>query len=161
MREPPAILDSCQVLVYALVDEAVTYTGKSLVFHDGRKVDPALHLAIALNLFEDDFLLCRCNDVWDVLGVSGHTSLDEARHSAERAYRGISAKWVAFRELTAEERRGRRDSPPCAGVAPSTGKRRNSWGLTIAGAHVLYVKCQVQTAERAALSSTVRPHQGS
>ena len=54
--------------------------------------------------FEGDFLLCRCTEDWDVLGVSGHASLAEARESAERTYRGISARWLPFRELTSEER---------------------------------------------------------
>ena len=74
------------------------------MFHDDRAVDPASRLVVALNLYEDDFLLLRCTDNWEVLGVSGHASLAEARDSAERTYRGISAEWLAFRELTTEER---------------------------------------------------------
>ena len=104
MLEPPAILDSCQVLLYAAPSEAVRYTGSPVVFHDGRAVDPANRLVIALDLYEDDFLLLRCTDDWDVLGVSGHASLAEARASAERTYRGISAEWFPFMELTAEKR---------------------------------------------------------
>jgi hypothetical protein len=103
MLEPPAILDSCQVLLYAAPDSSVRYSGSPVVFHDGRAVDPAERLAVALNLFEGDFLLCRCTEDWDVLGVSGHASLAEARESAERTYRGISAQWLPFRELTTEE----------------------------------------------------------
>src|SRR5262245_803673 len=104
MLEPPAILDSCQVLLYAAPSDAVRYSGSPVVFHDGRAVDPAKRLAVALNLYEEDFLLLRCTDDWEVLGVSGHASLADARESAERTYRGISAEWVPFRELTAEER---------------------------------------------------------
>jgi hypothetical protein len=92
------------VLFYAAPTESVRYTGSPVVFHDGRAVDPAKRLAVALNLYEGDFLLLRCTDDWEVLGVSGHASLAEARESAERTYRGISAEWVPFRELTTEER---------------------------------------------------------
>ena len=104
MLEPPAVLDSCQVLLYAAPNDSVKYSGSPVVFHDGRAVDPAERLVVALNLFEGDFLLCRCTEEWEVLGVSGHATLSEARESAERTYRGISAQWLSFRELTSEER---------------------------------------------------------
>jgi len=101
--EPPAILDSSQMLMYAIVDTSVTYTGRGFVIVGDKIIDPVPCLAIIRNLSDDSILLCHCDDDWNVLGVGGYASPNEAQQSAEKAYRGVAAKWQPFRELTADE----------------------------------------------------------
>jgi len=103
MMEPPAILDSSQVLLYAVLDDSVTYTGRAYVIVDGTIIDPVARLAIGQNLYDDDVLLLRCDDEWNVLGVGGYGTVERAQASAETAYAGIGAKWQRFRPLTPEE----------------------------------------------------------
>ena len=49
-----------------------------------------------------DILVFHCNDEWEVLGCSGGDTLEDAKASAERAYRGITAKWIPT-NVTEEE----------------------------------------------------------
>ena len=104
MTEPPAVIDCCRVLFYAEVDETVTYTGRGCVITDGKVVDPAPRLAIAENLYEDDYLVCRCDNAWNVLGVAAYDSVEKAKVRTENSYAGITSKWLQFRELTQDER---------------------------------------------------------
>ena len=41
-----------------------------------------------------DILVFHCNNEWDVLGVTGGETMDDAKASAERAYRGVTQKWI-------------------------------------------------------------------
>lgn len=67
MMEPPAILDSSLVLLYAVLDDSVRYTGRACVIVGGTVIDPVPRLAICLNLYDDDILLLRCDDEWNVV----------------------------------------------------------------------------------------------
>jgi hypothetical protein len=103
MMEPPAILDSSLVLLYAVLDDSVTYTGRACVLVGGKSIDPVPCLAICLNLCDDDILLLRCDDEWNVLGAGGYGRVENAQASAETAYAGVGGKWQKFRPLTPEE----------------------------------------------------------
>lgn len=103
MLEPPAVLDSSQVLMYAILDASVAYTGRAFVLVDGHVIDPVPRLVITRNLGDDDILLLRCDENWTVLGAGGFASVEEAQRSAETAYSGIASKWQQFRDLNADE----------------------------------------------------------
>jgi hypothetical protein len=103
MNEPPAILDSAQVILFAILDASVRYTGRSYVMVGGVVVDPAPRLAICRNLHDDDILLFLCDDDWNVLGAGGYGTVEKARERAESAYSGVGQKWQEFRALTSEE----------------------------------------------------------
>jgi len=103
MKEPPAILDSSLVLLYVVLDDSVTYTGRACVIVGGTIIDPVPRLAICLNLYDDDILLLRCDDEWNVLGAGGYGTVENAQASAETAYAGVGGKWLKFRPLTPEE----------------------------------------------------------
>jgi hypothetical protein len=103
MAEPPVVIDSSVVLFYAVVDASVSYTGRTFVIVDGNVIDPAPRLAITRNLYLGDFLVCRCDDDWNVLGVAAFESVEEAKVETEKAYAGITAKWQAYREVTEDE----------------------------------------------------------
>ena len=103
MMEPPAILDSSQMLLYAILDDSVKYTGRAVVMVDGKIIDPVPCLAICHNLYDDDILLFLCDNDWNVLGAGGYGTVESAKTRAESAYAGSSAKWRTFRPLTPEE----------------------------------------------------------
>ena len=60
-------------------------------------------LAICEDLVDGDTLIFHCDDSWNVLAAGKAKSVEEAQHIAERAYSGISSKWVAYRVLTPTE----------------------------------------------------------
>ena len=103
MMEPPAILDSSLVLLYAVLDDSVAYTGRACVIVGGTIIDPVPRLAICLNLYDDDILLLRCDDEWNVLGAGGYGTIENAQASAETANAGVGGKSQKFRPLTPEE----------------------------------------------------------
>lgn len=101
--EPPFLLDSARVLMYAETGGRDTYTGKITVHADGGWLDPVPRLAICEDLVDGDILLFHCDDSWNVLAAGGGKTLEDVKHTAERAYAGVSAKWMNYRSLTAAE----------------------------------------------------------
>jgi hypothetical protein len=90
---PPPSLASTRVLAYAMLDRDVVYTGVDPVFVAGREIGQVPRLAIGRALGGPDILLLRCAADWDVLAVSTHASIDDAKAAAERAYSGVSGRW--------------------------------------------------------------------
>ena len=101
--EPPFLLDSARVLMYAETGGRASYTGKITVHADGKWLDPVPRLALCEDLVDGDILLFHCDETWNVLAAGSAKSLDEAKQTAEAAYSGITAKWVAYRPLTPAE----------------------------------------------------------
>ena len=93
-EKPPKILDSAQVLFYAILDSSVIYTGKAPIYYNGKLVGPVPRLAIC-GTYEPDILLFYCNDNWEVLATGGHPSIESAQQHAETQYQGVSKKWKA------------------------------------------------------------------
>ncbi|HEV7239206.1 MAG TPA: ClpX C4-type zinc finger protein [Thermoanaerobaculia bacterium] len=98
---PPPVLDGCVITDYACTTEA-EFRGHSSLFVDGSEVTRVPCLAIGEPMNGDDVLLLHCDDRWTVLGVSGHSSKDEAKTRAERIYRGISTSWI-HQEVSTEQ----------------------------------------------------------
>jgi ClpX C4-type zinc finger len=92
---PPPVLDGARVLAYAVLDESVQWTGRQILLVGDKELGPVPRLALCQNVSGDlkDILVFHCSNEWEVLGVSGSKTLDAAKASAERAYRGVSAKW--------------------------------------------------------------------
>jgi hypothetical protein len=97
MQRPPPVLDCAWVLEYAEVDESVRYTGKSTLYVGGKELGAVPRLALCQNLDEAEVMIFHCDREWNVLGTGSAPSLSAARESAERAYSGISAKWIKSR----------------------------------------------------------------
>jgi hypothetical protein len=93
-HEPPPVFASDRVLEYAILTSVVRYSGRSDLLVGGKELGPVPRLAICQPLGETTFLLFHCDDDWNLLGVSSHTSLAEAKARAERIYAGISACWI-------------------------------------------------------------------
>jgi hypothetical protein len=103
--EPPVLLNSARVVLYADTVGGTSYTGRRVVLVGGKPLDPSPRLAICEDLVEDAFLLMHCDTSWNVLAASYYPSIDAAKASAEDAHAGISSKWFEHRSLTDEERR--------------------------------------------------------
>jgi hypothetical protein len=93
---PPPVLDMARVIAYAFVDDSVQWTGRQTLFVDGKELGPVPRLALCQNVGGNlrDIFVFHCNEEWDVVGVSGGETMEEAKTSAERAYRGITQKWI-------------------------------------------------------------------
>lgn len=103
VAEPPFLLDSARVTMYAETGGRDCYTGKITVYAEGRWLDPVPRLAICEDIVDGSILIFHCDDSWNVLAAGGAKSLEDAQRTAEREYSGISSKWVAYRSLTPDE----------------------------------------------------------
>jgi hypothetical protein len=91
---PPPVLDCARVIEFAVLDESVGYSGRTLLFVDGKELGQVPCLAICEGKKHEDVLLFHCDRDWTVLGCSAHGSVGEAKDRAEHIYPGLSARWV-------------------------------------------------------------------
>jgi hypothetical protein len=91
---PPPVLDCARVLHYAVLNAGIEFSGRSLLFVDGKEVGRVPALAICEVTETGGVLLFHCTDDWSVLGCSAHESVSEAKARAERVYKGVSTRWV-------------------------------------------------------------------
>jgi hypothetical protein len=89
--------------MYAETGGRNTYTGRLTVHANGAWLEPVPRLAICENLVDGDILIFHCDESWKVLAAGGAKTVEDAKHTAERAYSGVSAKWVTYRTLTPDE----------------------------------------------------------
>ena len=105
--EPPLILDSTRVLFYAEAGGAAAYTGRVTIStgykDDLRELGPVSRLAICEDLATGKPLVMHCDSLWNVLGVHFAASVEAAKTTAERAYTGLSSKWIEYRQPTEAE----------------------------------------------------------
>lgn len=91
---PPPVLDCARVIEYAILNESVGYSGRTLLFVDGKELGEVPCLAICADKEPPGVMLFHCDREWTVLGCSAHGSITEAKDHAERIYAGLSACWV-------------------------------------------------------------------
>ena len=101
--EPPFLLDGAHVVMYAETGGHKTYTGKITVHANDAWLEPVPRLAICENLVDGDILIFHCDESWDVLAAGSAKTVEDAKHTAECAYFGVSAMWVVYRLLTPDE----------------------------------------------------------
>jgi hypothetical protein len=82
------------LLHYAVLDGGVEFSGRSLLFVDGKELGAVPCLAICEDTKTPGVLLFHCAIDWHVLGCSAHESVPEAKDRAEGVYRGVSTRWV-------------------------------------------------------------------
>jgi hypothetical protein len=91
---PPPALDRARVLHYAILDSDIEFSGRSLLFVDGKELGPVPRLAICEEKKTGGVLLFHCAGDWTVLGCAFYDSVSNAQARAERIYKGISTRWV-------------------------------------------------------------------
>lgn len=96
---PPPIIDSCKVLMFARNDAEVQYTDR-IDLHVGNENDEFERLGELPNLViakpyntPSDYLLMFCDADWESKGVICFTTIEEAKIEAEKGYKGISSNW--------------------------------------------------------------------
>ena len=94
--KPPPVIDSAQVIAYAILDQTVRWTGRQVLYVGDELLGAVPRLAICRNLFGElqDFLIMHCDNRWNVLGVVSAPTLRESMQKSERWYEGISKHWV-------------------------------------------------------------------
>jgi hypothetical protein len=102
IHKPPPVIDHAQLLQYAILDESVGYSGRTLLLVNENEIGRVPCLAVCRDARSEGVLLFHCDAGWDVLGCSAHASVDLAKARAERIYPGLSALWIEAR-VTAEE----------------------------------------------------------
>ena len=92
---PPPVLDCARVIEYAVLDASVGYSGRTLLFVNGKELGRVPCLAICEDkTVPPGVMLFHCDLNWTVLGCSGFGSVAEAKDRAERIYPGVSTYWV-------------------------------------------------------------------
>lgn len=94
LRKPPLVLDNARVVEYAVLNNSVNFSGRTLLFVEGKELGPLPCLAICENLEDAAILLFHCDRDWTVLGVARYGSISEAKNRAERTYPGVSNRWI-------------------------------------------------------------------
>jgi hypothetical protein len=91
---PPPDLDCARLLHYVVIDSGIEFSGRSLLFVDGKELGAVPCLAICEEKKTGGVLLFHCASDWSVLGCSAHDSVSDAQARAERVYKGVSTRWV-------------------------------------------------------------------
>ena len=91
---PPPVLDCARVLHYVIIDKSIEFSGRSLLFVDGKELGEVPCLAICEGKKTGGVLLFHCTRDWTVLGCSTHQSVADAQVRAEGIYKGTSSRWV-------------------------------------------------------------------
>jgi hypothetical protein len=94
-RLPPPLIGTARLLEYAIVDRSIMFTGSQRLYVDGELLGRVPRLAICQEMSSGDTLLFRCDRNWNVLAVSGSGTAAQVKATAERAYEGLSKKWIA------------------------------------------------------------------
>ena len=103
VAEPPFLLDSARVIMYAETGGSASYTGRITVHAGGRWLEPVPRLAICEDLVDGNIFIFHCDDSWNVLAAAGAKSVEDAQRTSESAYSGITSKWLPYRALTPRE----------------------------------------------------------
>jgi len=91
---PPPVLDCARVLRYVIIDKSIEFSGRSLLFVDGKELGEVPCLAICEEKKTGAVLLFHCTRDWTVLGCSAHESVTDAQVRAEGVYKGAFSRWV-------------------------------------------------------------------
>jgi hypothetical protein len=104
---PPPAIGSDRVIMYAVIDKYVHFTGKQRLFVGGKLLGRVPMIAICRSFQKDikDYLVIFCSKKWKVLGVTGAKSLLLAKKEVERYYIGVSEKWVTVRTSEKDAKR--------------------------------------------------------
>lgn len=101
--EPPVLIHSAPVLLYAETGGTDAFTGTMTLIVDSKILGSVPRLAICEELLTGESLLMHCDENWNSLGVSVGPTCEYVKASADRAYSGLAQKWQKFRQLSKAE----------------------------------------------------------
>ena len=96
METPPLILVGAIAVAFANADSSVVRVRNDLIYVGGEPLDDLAKFAICRQPGESEYLLCYCDDSWNVLGVTVQSSVEAAQRRIEKEYRGLKALWRPF-----------------------------------------------------------------
>lgn len=94
---PPIMLDyTAWVLEWAPTREPVLFKNRTWTFigNERERLGKVPYLAICKNLEEDKFMLCYCNEAWEIVSPIWYDSIEKAKKRAEIDYQNISQQWI-------------------------------------------------------------------
>jgi hypothetical protein len=92
--EPPRIIDSSEVLSYAIVPEDVVFAARSYIFVDGVRLGRVPGIAIVQQLDQERALLMLyLDDDWNSIAAVDGVSVASLKAMAELDYPGIETFW--------------------------------------------------------------------
>jgi hypothetical protein len=91
---PPAVLDGAPVIEYLVIRNDMRFSGRTLLFVEGKELGPVPCLAICEEKESGGVLLFHCSSDWTVLGCSAHKSVCDAQERAEHIYRDSAGDWI-------------------------------------------------------------------
>jgi hypothetical protein len=91
---PPPALDCARVLEYVFIPPSNAYSGRTLLFVDGKEIGRVPRLAICEERSSGRVLLFHCDDEWNVLGCAVYDSVAKAKNKAEWIYPGLLPSWA-------------------------------------------------------------------
>jgi hypothetical protein len=92
---PPPLIGSDRVLAYAIISPSMIFTGRTIIYVDGKLLGPVPRLALCQDGDGPGVVLYHCDEIWEVFAVSGGGSPHEIKERAERAYVGLAGEWCA------------------------------------------------------------------
>jgi len=155
---PPVVLDSARVLAYAFVDD-IEYRQCGALYVDGVLLEHVPRLAICANLGSDlGPLLFHCDVNWNVLGVSGASTVEAVKECAERNYPSSISRWVDI-DVSVEDALKYYDEHVENASCSFCGKRQFEFEACVAGKGALICKSCVDFfhAELRAVSPDPKP----
>ncbi len=93
MKKCPSNIADERVLLYAIIDESVMFSGRTLLFVDGVEMGRVPALATCEEHSSGGVLLVHCDEEWNPLGCSAHDSVESARQRTTQIYPNIEAHW--------------------------------------------------------------------
>jgi hypothetical protein len=91
---PPDVLDGARVIEYLVIRNDMRFSGRTLLFVEGKELGPVPCLAICEEKDGGGVLLFHCTSDWIVLGCSAHKSVSDAQQRAEHIYTDSASDWV-------------------------------------------------------------------
>jgi hypothetical protein len=93
MKPPPTEFDGASLVCFAEISGAIRPTGKTKHVRDGEAVATASGLAICQYEGDSSFYFFYCDEDWEVLADTFHSTIEDAKEQAEFEYEGISSNW--------------------------------------------------------------------
>ena len=110
MKSPPTEVGNATVIEYAILDDTVRPTGRTIHgvglppeiprvgqwrnFPPPKILGPFAALAICKRIDDSSYWLFYCDENWNVQSDGWYESIEEAKNQAEFEYEGVSALWV-------------------------------------------------------------------
>jgi len=95
VRPPPALVGGARVVRWTVIDARHRPTGATRHIVAGVLQGPAAGLAICQYDGENAYYLFGCDDGWNSITDTWHSTLDSAVRQAESEYEGVSGTWNA------------------------------------------------------------------